>query len=189
MSHNKIVFVTGNANKLKEVQLLLKGIKYELVNEPLDLDELQESKLESIAISKVKQATSQLGAGVPVFVEDTALCFNAMNGLPGAYIKWFVKEMGIDNIYKMLTGFEDKTAKAITTIAYSDAMGKIHVFQGITEGTIVEPQGPRTFGWDSLFKPNDGVGLTYAQMDKEEKNKISQRARAFFKLKEYLEQQ
>jgi len=51
------------------------------------------------------------------------------------------------------------------------------IFQGITEGIIVEPRGPRDFGWDPIFQPV-GYEKTYAELPKDEKNKISHRYRA-----------
>lgn len=186
-----IVFVTGNQNKLKEVQAILApndgtSAPFTLVNEPLDLDELQDSSLETIALAKCSQAVKRLGNGVPVFVEDTALRFDEYNGLPGAYIKWFVKSLGLEKVVKMLDGFENKGAEAVTTIAYADEKGGLHVFQGITKGKIVPSRGPTNFGWDSIFEPEGGNGQTYAEMPKPEKNKISQRGRAFTKFKEFL---
>jgi inosine triphosphate pyrophosphatase len=52
-------------------------------------------------------------------VEDTCLCFNALQGLPGPYIKWFLGKLGHDGLNRMLHGFEDKTAYAQCTFAYS----------------------------------------------------------------------
>lgn len=188
--NKEIVFVTGNANKLKEVQMLLAPTdgqqSVQLTNEPLDLDELQDVDLEAIALNKCKQAVEILGAGKPVFVEDTALRFDEFNGLPGAYIKWFLKSMGLEKIVKMLEPFENKGAEAVTTIAYADENGKYHVFQGITKGKIVDSRGPTTFGWDSIFEPNEGKGMTYAEMDKEFKNTISHRGKAFVEFKKFL---
>eukprot|EP00959_Pyramimonas_sp_CCMP1952_P359301 7523426-Pyramimonas_sp.AAC.1 len=59
-------------------------------------------------IAKEKAAIAAKTIGGPVCVEDTSLCFNAMGGLPGAYIKWFLKELGPAGLPKMLAGFEDK---------------------------------------------------------------------------------
>ncbi|SCV02165.1 LANO_0F15654g1_1 [Lachancea nothofagi CBS 11611] len=187
----KIVFVTGNANKLKEVKMLLapntgEEPAFDLTNTDIDLDELQSSSLEDIARHKVAQAISTLPKGVAVFVEDTALCFNALNGLPGAYIKWFLKSVGPEGIVRMLEGFDNKGAEAVTTVAYADAEGQIHMFQGRTQGKIVSPRGSRDFGWDCCFEPTEGGGSTYAEMAKSDKNKISQRSKAFALLKQYL---
>lgn len=52
-------------------------------------------------------------------VEDTSLCFNAYGGLPGPYIKWFLKNLGHEGLYTMLAGFEDKSAYAQCIFAYS----------------------------------------------------------------------
>ncbi|EDO19640.1 hypothetical protein Kpol_1018p180 [Vanderwaltozyma polyspora DSM 70294] len=182
----EIVFVTGNANKLKEVQMLMSQVDLKLTNEALDLEELQETSLETIATAKLEQAVKLLGKGTPVFVEDTALTFDEFNGLPGAYIKWFLKSMGLEKIVKMLEPFENKSAEAITTIAYADEQGAFHVFQGITKGKIVTSRGPTDFGWDSIFEPLESNGLTYAEMDKQSKNQISHRGKAFQKFSSFL---
>ena len=42
----------------------------------------------------------------PVIVEDTSLCFNALNGLPGPYVKWFYEAVGNEGLVKILDGFE-----------------------------------------------------------------------------------
>lgn len=192
MAPKEITFITGNANKLKEVQMLLapeasnRESTFTLVNQELDLDEVQDTDLEEIAMHKCRQAASLVGPNKPVFVEDTALCFDEFNGLPGAYIKWFVKSMGLPKIVKMLEPFENKNAQAVTTIAYADGKGNFHTFQGITRGKIVDSRGPLTFGWDAIFEPLEAQGKTYAEMEKPAKNKISQRGRAFAKFKEHL---
>lgn len=57
-------------------------------------------------------------------VEDTCLCFNALDGLPGPYIKWFLEGLGHEGLNKMLSGFEDKTAYAQCVFAFSAGPGK-----------------------------------------------------------------
>ena len=52
-------------------------------------------------------------------VEDTSLCFNAYGGLPGPYIKWFLKNLGHEGLNTMLAGFQDKSAYAQCIFAYS----------------------------------------------------------------------
>jgi inosine/xanthosine triphosphate pyrophosphatase family protein len=52
-------------------------------------------------------------------VEDTCLCFNALQGLPGPYIKWFLQKLGHDGLNRMLAGFDDKSAYALCVFAYS----------------------------------------------------------------------
>lgn len=186
-----LTFVTGNANKLREVTAILcdgcienaKVGEYTITNKSVDLDEIQGS-IEEVTQHKAKQAAELIGG--PVLVEDTCLGFNAYNNLPGPYIKWFVKSIGLDGLVKMLSAFEDKSANAITTFGFCEGPGKeVLTFQGITTGTIVESRGPTDFGWDSIFSP-DGFETTYAEMKGEAKNKISQRSKALAKVKEFL---
>lgn len=54
-----------------------------------------------------------------------------MGGLPGPYIKWFLKNLKPEGLFNMLTGFTDKTAYAQCIFAYTEGVGKpIHVFAG-----------------------------------------------------------
>jgi len=123
-----------------------------------------------------------------VLVEDTCLCFNALKGLPGPYIKWFLEKLGHEGLNKLLYGFEDKSAFALCTFSLSWGPGHDPiVFSGKTDGKIVEARGPKDFGWDPIFQP-DGYDQTFAEMSKETKNSISHRRRALNKVREYLEQ-
>ncbi|XP_037959680.1 inosine triphosphate pyrophosphatase [Teleopsis dalmanni] len=171
-----ITFVTGNAKKLEElVAILGTDFPRKLISKKIDLPELQ-GEIEEIAIKKCKEAARQVDG--PVIVEDTCLCFNAMTGLPGPYIKWFLEKLKPEGLYRMLNGWEDKSAKAICTLAFSEGIEhEPIVYQGITNGVIVEPRGPRDFGWDPIFQP-DGYELTYAELPKIDKNLISHRYRA-----------
>lgn len=58
--------------------------------------------------------------GHAVIVEDTCLCFNAFGGLPGPYIKWFLHNLGVNGLHKLLEGFEDKSAYAQCTFVYAE---------------------------------------------------------------------
>jgi inosine triphosphate pyrophosphatase len=119
-------------------------------------------------------------------VEDTCLCFHAMKGLPGPYIKWFLQKLGHEGLNAMLVGFEDKSAYAQCTFAYTPGPGvEPIIFVGKTEGRIVPARGPGDFGWDPIFQP-DGFEETYAEMNPEIKNTISHRYRALDGLRKYL---
>jgi inosine triphosphate pyrophosphatase len=84
----------------------------------------------------------------PTLVEDTSLCYHALNGLPGPYVKWFLDKNGHDGLNKMLAGYEDKSAYAQCIFAYCEGPGvEPIVFVGKTEGKIVPARGPTDFGW------------------------------------------
>ncbi|KAF9940899.1 hypothetical protein BGZ65_005807 [Modicella reniformis] len=208
----KLLFVTGNKNKLEEMQFLLGG-HFQLESANIDLPELQGSSFE-IAREKCKKA-----AEIAIYVEDTGLGFNAIKGLPGPYThgyredlssvascsKWFLDGIGLEGLVKMLEGYEDKSAEAYCTIAYTTGPGSEPImffgsvksypiwmetlsFTTRNQGSIVNPEGPRKFGWDPIFKP-DGQDGTYASMDAAIKNTISHRHNAVVKLREYLEKE
>ncbi|KAF8822617.1 putative inosine triphosphate pyrophosphatase [Cardiosporidium cionae] len=244
-SEPSLYFCTGSLNKLEEVQFILKGtVSIKHVN--IDLPEIQGEPAD-IAKMKCRHAYDVLKA--PVIVEDTCLCFNALSGLPGPYVKWFVSKIGPEGLCSLLAGyqvhpfyvlvermivyflsknyrkeyfppqicdnsryslnvFKDKSAYALCNFCFWDGQGEPHIFEGrvdvsyffisgikvfellyldlnliIIQGLIVEPRGPRNFGWDPVFQPS-GFQQTYAEMDKTVKNSISHRLIALRKLKE-----
>jgi len=182
-----ITFVTGNAKKLEEfVAILGNNFPYKVIANPLDLPEYQGTP-EEVVREKCREASRNVSG--PVLVEDTCLCFNALGGLPGPYIKWFLKSLGADGLPRMISDWEDKGAAALCMFGYCEGEGKdIHVFEGRTEGNIVTPpRGKRDFGWDPIFQPA-GFQETYAEMDAVVKNEISHRGKALHKLKEFFSQ-
>lgn len=182
----KIHFATGNNKKLQEVVAILAHgdpLPFTVDAVKLDLPELQ-GEPEDIAREKCRLAAKEVGGAV--MVEDTCLCFNALHGLPGPYVKWFLEKVGHDGLNRMLHGFDDHTGYAQCTFAYTpgpeyDPL----VFVGRTPGTIVPARGDNQFGWDPIFQP-DGFQETYAEMDKAVKNTISHRYRALDALRTYL---
>jgi inosine triphosphate pyrophosphatase len=151
MSLGRLVFVTGNAKKLEEVVSILGGggeggFPYTLESRKLDLPELQ-GEPEDVASEKCRLAVRELGGGVPVIVEDTSLCFNALNGLPGVYIKWFLEKTGHAGLNNLLAAYPDKSAYAQCIFAFSDGSDmKPMLFVGRTHGAIVPARGPSDFG-------------------------------------------
>jgi inosine triphosphate pyrophosphatase len=185
MARPSITFVTGNAKKLEEVRTILGGeaLPFDIVSRKLDLPELQ-GEPEEISAQKCNLAAKEVGG--PVFVEDTSLCFNALGGLPGPYIKWFLDKTGHEGLNNMLHAYPDKSAYALCVFAYSEGPGSQPLtFAGRTLGKIVPARGPNDFGWDPVFQPDD-FEQTYAEMDKAVKNTISHRYRALELLKQHL---
>ena len=74
---------------------------------------------------------SQVGGAV--LVEDTCLCFEAYNGLPGAYIKWFLAKVGLEGLNKMLAAYDDKRAYALCSFAFTPGNMQRLVLAGIYE--------------------------------------------------------
>src|SRR3989344_5059178 len=174
-----LYFITGNKGKLMEVQSILGNV------EALDIDLPEIQSLDAHEIIKAKLEEAKKHQAGEFIVEDTSLYFEALNGLPGPLIKWFMKTVGNDGLYKMAGAFGNFGAEAKTIIGYVDEKGKIEFFEGSIRGTIVEPRGTSDFGWDPTFMP-EGQQKTFAEMSPGEKGKISHRGAAIRKLKEAL---
>lgn len=127
---------------------------------------------------------------VNCFSDDTGLEIEALNGEPGVYSARYAGEQCSfeDNMSKVLEkmiGVKNRKAKFRTVIALVEN-GKVIFFEGEIKGEILtEKQGDKGFGYDPIFRP-EGFDITFAQMNTEEKNRISHRAIAITKLCDYL---
>lgn len=168
-----IVLVTGNANKLREWHRLTpEGFVFESAD--IDLPEIQSTDLEEIVADKARRAYEALGK--PVIVEDISAELVSMNGLPGPFIKFFIKAMGEDVLYQ-LTKDEGGDAIIIScTIGYFDG-NELLLATGKVPGKVVSQRGEHGFGFDKVFIP-DGSTKTYSEMTPEEKDQVSHRSRA-----------
>jgi non-canonical purine NTP pyrophosphatase (RdgB/HAM1 family) len=173
-------FITGNANKFFEIQAILP----ETEQLDIDLPEIQSLDPQEIIEFKLKAALEHLPEG-HIIVEDTSLYLSGLNGLPGPLIKWFMKALGRDGLAKLVLATGNNRAEAKTIIGYANESGEIKYFEGSISGQIVMPLGETSFGWDPIFMP-DGHDVTFAEMGREEKNKISMRRQAAQKLKDFL---
>mmetsp|Transcript_23304 Transcript_23304/g.48402 ORF Transcript_23304/g.48402 Transcript_23304/m.48402 type:complete len:195 (-) Transcript_23304:23-607(-) len=177
-------FVTGNRKKVEEVEAMMEGldgVEFDSIDIE-GLPEVQGADALEIAREKCAMAWERAGGGA-VMVEDTSLCFNAMGGMPGPYIKWFLGKLGHEGLNKMLEGFSDKTACAQTVVAFCEEEGKVELFEGRTEGKIVPARGSTAFGWDAIFEVG---GKTYGEMSREEKGAVSHRGKAMLSFRDFL---
>lgn len=194
-SHRTLTFVTGNVNKTREIGQILQedglGHDWTVTNLALDLPELQGDP-DEVSRAKCELAVKEVKG--PVLVEDTSLCFNALGGLPGVYIKWFLDKMQLNDISIMLNGFDDKTAYAQCIFSYCEGPNqRVYTFVGQTNGVIVPPRGTNGFGWDPIFEcrdeqlnGTDDFAKTYAEMSVKGKNLVSHRFRAIRAVTEFL---
>lgn len=166
------IFITGNQNK---VDYLSRTLGVQLEHHKLSLDEIQSPDPQAVIEHKVRQAYEILKQ--PVLVEDTSLSFNALGGLPGTFIKFFVESPdGLENLCRMLDGFEDRSAYASAVYGYYDGEQRKY-FSGRLNGVIAKhPRGTGGYGWDTIFEPVGYDGKTRAELihelDIESYNKI-----------------
>lgn len=176
------VFITGNQNK---VDYLAKTLGIELEHEKLNLDEIQSADPYEIIEYKVRQAYALVGK--PVLVEDVSLVFNALNGLPGPFIKFFVEaEDGLENLCRMLDGFEDRSAYGSVVYGYFDGT-ELKMIAGRMNGMIPQqPRGEGGYGWDKIFEPEGYGGLTRAELSPEQDLESYDKFRDFEALRAFL---
>ena len=186
-----INFVSSNKNKLRELNEMFNEHFKDVEVKQLDIDlpELQ-GLPEDIVKGKLKIALEKSkNLKGPILVEDTSLCFNAYGGLPGPYIKYFLKAIKQEGLYKMACVFDDHSAYAQSIFGLQKGENEEpNLFIGKTEGEIVFPKGQKNFGllgWDPCFKPNCS-NKTYAEMEEDEKNKISHRGKSSKALIDWL---
>src|SRR5260221_3297673 len=94
----KVIFATSNVGKLKEAQEVL-GI--EVIGRELPIEEIQSLDTKKVALEKARAYYKEIKE--PLFVEDVALTFNAMNGLPGTYINDFSKALNNEGLDRKST--------------------------------------------------------------------------------------
>lgn len=186
-----LVFASNNINKIREINNIIGGSFRLLslcdISMTEDIPE-NEPTLEGNALAKARHIYR--ATGMDVFADDTGLEIDALNGLPGVNSARFAgenkdSEANIEKVLSMLGDNKDRNARFRTVIALIINGGE-YLFEGTVEGVILrEKRGTEGFGYDPVFIPED-KDLTFAEMSLEEKNKISHRARAFRKLREFL---
>ncbi|HEX2800282.1 MAG TPA: RdgB/HAM1 family non-canonical purine NTP pyrophosphatase [Thermoanaerobaculia bacterium] len=183
-----LTFVTSNAGKAREAAAFL---GHEVAVKDVEIPEIQSLAFAEVARAKAIVAAGALG--VPVLVEDSGLAVGVWGGFPGPLTKWATTgAAGQDGFAKMLDGFTDRSAEAVSVLAVARPGQAVHdvvVAEGRVRGSIaLHPRGTNGFGWDVLFIP-EGATRTWAEMSEEEKNRDSHRARAFNRLRALLQRE
>ncbi len=187
----QLVFATNNAHKIKEVaQILGDKISVLSLKDIKCFEELPETQptIPGNAIQKAEFVRKKYK--VACFSEDTGLEIDALHGEPGVHTAYYAgaQRSANDNMQLVLTklGATKKRAARFRTVIALMMEDTMYVFEGIVEGKIaLAPRGTKGFGYDPIFIPK-GFRRTFAEMNDNEKNMISHRARAVAKLVDFL---
>lgn len=190
-----IFLASANPHKIEELKQVLNPLGIELkstLDYPGAEDVVEDQPdLQGNALKKARHWF--LKTGLPSLADDTGLEVGALNGAPGVYSARYAGEDvtyqdNVDKLLRELKGQSKRTAQFRTVIAFVTA-GKEHVFEGICKGEITETErGEKGFGYDPVFQP-EGYDKTFAQLDADEKNRISHRGRAVQKFIEFLKKE
>lgn len=176
MSRDRLVFVTQNQHKLKELRPLFKKYNVEFDTTPLEKHEIRSENIEEIARVAAKIAFEVLQQ--PVVVDDTGFFVDALNGFPGSYAGIVLKLIGYEGILRLMTDKVERASTFKTAVGYFDGQ-HLESFVGTMSGSVaLDPAGEGGFGYDPIFVP-EGFTKTYAELTLEEKVSISHRTKAF----------
>jgi len=174
-----IYFVTGNKGKFIEAS----GILGDLVQHNIGYTEIQADTLEEVAAFGMKEVLQRLQG--PVMLEDAGLFVKALGGFPGVYSAYVQKTLGNEGILRLMEGVEDRRAFFKSVVAYAEPGRETRMFAGEVQGRIgFEASGTKGFGYDPIFYVGD---RSLGEMELEEKNRISHRAKSMKALREWLD--
>lgn len=188
----QLVFATNNQNKTLEVRALL-AAKYEVLNLTdigcdVDIPETGHTFAENATLKSTYVVENyQLSC----FADDSGLEVEALNNEPGIYSARYSGARGdqenMQFLLRKMEGISNRKARFKTVISLIQN-GVNYIFEGVIEGKLLAaPLGEGGFGYDPIFVPN-GYEQTFAEMDLDQKNKISHRAIAMQKLIAFLQQ-
>lgn len=188
----ELIFATHNEGKVHEIQNIVgDNIKILSLTDIGYLEEIPETGSTFNENAFVKANTIYQIYRKPIFADDSGLEVRALNGRPGVYSARYAGvglknfEPHIVKLLNELNGVKDRKArfKSVICLIIND---KTYYFEGLINGQIIDhPRGNNGFGYDPIFVP-DGYTKTFAEMDLDEKNKISHRSQAIRKMIEFI---
>ena len=189
---DRLLVASHNAGKIAEIAELLAphGVAV-LSAAELGLPEPEETEDSFLGNARIKAHAAAKAAGMPALADDSGIEVAALGGAPGVYTAdWAETPAGRDFVAAMtrtwaelerLGAPEPRLAAFCCTLVLAWPDGRDAVFEGRMPGRIVWPmRGDQGHGYDPIFQP-EGYAMTFGQMDRAEKNRISHRARAFAK--------
>ena len=204
-----IVFATGNAHKLQEINEIAQGSDIEFILPPEGFNPIEDGKtFEENSLIKAREAARV--SGIMSLADDSGLCVEVLGGAPGLHSARYAQtaQARIDKLLNVLKDEKNRKAKFVCAMTLVDKDGNI-LFQtrGECYGEIAYSQsGTNGFGYDPIFLVEEGKNgsaatddnltsrtvvsaegkKTMADMSEQEKNEISHRGKALRKVLEYL---
>ncbi|MCZ8154089.1 MAG: RdgB/HAM1 family non-canonical purine NTP pyrophosphatase [Rhodobacteraceae bacterium] len=190
---DRLVVATHNKGKLEEISALLEPFSVAVSGAAaLGLAEPAETEDSFVGNARIKAHAAALATSLPALADDSGITIDGLGGAPGVYTAdWAETPQGRDFVLAMTRAWQElqaaaapfpRTAQFRCTLVLAWPDGHDEVFEGIMPGQVVWPmRGNQGHGYDPIFQP-DGYAVTFGEMDRWEKNRISHRADAFRKL-------
>jgi XTP/dITP diphosphohydrolase len=190
----RLVLASGNPGKLREIRALLAPLALEVVPQAeLGITEAGEPHPTYLENALAKARHASRAASLPALADDSGLSVDALGGAPGVHSAHYAgtqgsrEERDTRNNAKLLAALENSAAREATFVSVIVLLRHATdpeplVAEGRWRGTIARaPRGANGFGYDPLFVV-DGRGATAAELDDDEKNRISHRGQALERL-------
>jgi len=199
----KIIFATGNENKMVEIRMILADLGIEILSQKeagIKADIVEDGKtfeenalIKATGIAKIAAENPEYRNAV-ILADDSGLEIDYLNKEPGIYS---ARYMGEDTSYDIknqtlldrLNGVPDekRTARFVCAIAAAFPDGTSEVVRGTMEGSIgYKIAGENGFGYDPIFFLPE-YGCTSAELSPEKKNELSHRGEGLRKMREIIE--
>jgi XTP/dITP diphosphohydrolase len=201
MFPKKVLIASSNPKKVKEIEEILSPLGIEVIVPPEKV-KVEEYGTTFIGNAYLKAKAYYERFKIPTLADDSGLIVEAINPYPGVYSARFYAlekfgkeepfpsedEANIRKLLRVLKDKENRNAKFVSDIVLMLEEGKFLASEGEVEGKIIDtPRGNKGFGYDPIFVPQ-GYTKTFAEMESEEKHKISHRGKALRKLVELLKE-
>ncbi len=186
---DRLLVATHNQGKLEEMRHLLEPFGVTVVGAgELDLPEPEETEDTFVGNARIKAHAAAKATGLPALSDDSGITIDALDGASGVYTAdWAETPNGRDFVMAMTRTHEaleakgaphPRTAQFRCTLVLAWPDGHDEVFEGVMPGQVTWPmRGDQGHGYDPIFVP-DGYDITFGEMDRWEKNRISHRAKA-----------
>lgn len=193
----KLVIASHNRGKVAEIGAMIAPFGMDVIcAADANIPEPEETGTTFAANAELKARHSAACSGLAALADDSGLVIPAIGGAPGVYsARWagHGKDFSVafTRIKKELAeagAAENAPAYFACVLCLCLPEGKTEFFEGRVDGTLTfPPRGQKGFGYDPIFIPT-GYGLTFAEIDPAEKNRISHRAKAFAQFIQSMEQ-
>jgi XTP/dITP diphosphohydrolase len=192
----EVVLASANRDKAAEIQSILAAALPGLVAHPrpAEVPEVVEDAPDLVGNARLKAVALCAATGLPAIADDTGLEVDALGGAPGVFSARYAGGGATyaDNVAKLLSELSGvpaprRTARFRTVALCLFPDGREVLAEGSCPGTVpIHAAGPRGFGYDPVFIPDEGDGRTFAEMSPDEKHALSHRGRAFRALAQAL---
>jgi XTP/dITP diphosphohydrolase len=189
---DKLLVATHNKGKLEEMTHLLAPFGITVVGAAeMDLPEPEETEDTFVGNARIKAHAAAKATGLPALSDDSGITIDALDGAPGVYTAdWAETGNGRDFMMAMTRAHNELEARNAShprhaqfrcTLVLAWPDGHDEVFEGVAPGHLIwPPRGDKGFGYDPMFIPA-GHDVTFAEMDRWEKQQISHRGDAVAK--------